>query len=280
MLIDTHSHIYDAAFDGDRDEAVEAAQRAGVRFQLLPAIDSDSYGALFDTARRYEGYCLPMIGLHPTSVGCRDDNERQLRLVERCLESPPMRIYGIGEVGLDLYWSQEREKEQIEVLCRQIELALRYDLPLSVHTRNAMEPMLDVLSGFSGRGLRGVMHAFSGTVRDCERIKSCGDFLFGVGGTVTYKNGTAPFVEVVDLSDMVLETDCPYLPPVPFRGRRNQSAYIVHVCEAVARIKNIEAEQVAEITSRSAASMFGIQNLSSSISAARSREGRSEYLPE
>lgn len=276
-MIDTHSHIYDSAFDDDRADAVEAARRAGVRFQLLPAIDSDSYEAMFDTARRYEGYCLPMIGLHPTSVGDRDEIERQMALVEQYLESPPVRIYGIGEVGLDLYWSQERQREQVEVLCRQIELALRHDLPLSVHTRNAMEPMLSVLSDFAGRGLRGVMHAFSGTVSDYERIKSCGDFLFGVGGTVTYKNGgTAPFVEAVDLSDIVLETDCPYLPPVPFRGKRNQSAYIVYVCQAVARIKNTSPEHVAGVTSRSAAAMFGIQNLSPSISADRSHEGLSE----
>lgn len=189
MLIDTHSHIYDSAFDEDRAEAIDAARASGVEVLLMPAIDSLSHEPMLDVARLYPDYCLPMIGLHPTSVNDNPDYERELSLVEEYLASPPMRFYGIGEVGLDLYWEQRWEREQMDVLRRQIELSLHYDLPLAIHTRQAMPQMCEVLSEFAGRGMRGVMHAFSGTVEDYERIRGYGDFLFGIGGTVTYKKG-------------------------------------------------------------------------------------------
>lgn len=259
MLIDTHSHIYDSAFDPDREEAIEAAKAAGVTALLMPAIDSQSHETMLDTARRHEGYCLPMIGLHPTSVNDNPDYSQELSLVEHYLASPPMRFYAVGEVGLDLYWDQRWEREQMDVLRRQIELSLQYDLPLAIHTRQAMPQMCEVLSEFSGRGMRGVMHAFSGTEEDYERIRSYGDFLVGIGGTVTYKKGgSAPLVASLPLCDIVLETDCPYLPPVPFRGKRNQSAYVSYVCEAVASIKNTSFDEVAAVTSASAKRMFGL----------------------
>ena len=258
-MIDTHSHIYDAAFDEDRDEAVEAARAAGVGILLMPAIDSQSHGAMLCAARCYDGYCLPMMGLHPTSVNDNPDYMYELGLVERYLAEPPVRFYGIGEVGLDLYWEQRWEREQMDVLRRQIELSLLYDLPLAIHTRQAMAQMCEVLSEFSGRGIRGVMHAFCGSVEDYEKICGYGDFLFGIGGTVTYKKGgTAPLVESLPLSDIVLETDCPYLAPVPFRGKRNQSAYVSYVCQAVAEIKSLPCGQVASVTTASAKRMFGL----------------------
>lgn len=259
MLIDTHSHIYDSAFDEDRAEAIDAARASGVEVLLMPAIDSLSHEPMLDVARLYPDYCLPMIGLHPTSVNDNPDYERELSLVEEYLASPPMRFYGIGEVGLDLYWEQRWEREQMDVLRRQIELSLHYDLPLAIHTRQAMPQMCEVLSEFAGRGMRGVMHAFSGTVEDYERIRGYGDFLFGIGGTVTYKKGgTAPLVADLPLGDIVLETDCPYLTPVPFRGRRNQSAYVRYVCDEVARIKNLPPQEIAAVTSDSARRMFRI----------------------
>lgn len=259
-MIDTHSHIYDAAFEQDRDCAIVSARSAGVQALLLPAIDSQSHSSLLETVRAYPDYCFPMIGLHPTSVNDIADYRSELDIVRRLLASAPAgRFYGVGEIGLDLYWDRRREKEQIEVFCSQIELALQYDLPVAVHTRSAMPQMLDVLGSFRSRGLRGVMHAFSGTLQDYRAIKSCGDFLFGIGGTVTYKKSeSAALVAEIPLSDIVLETDCPYLAPVPFRGKRNQSAYITYVCEKVAQIKGVAPESVAEQTTLSARRMFGI----------------------
>ena len=187
MLIDTHSHIYDEVFDGDRDAVVARAREAGVGRILLPAVDGHSYRAMFETARRYAGYCFPMMGLHPTSVNdnprYRDDLER----VARLLEVPPdgIRFCGVGEVGLDLYWSRDFADEQLEALRFQIELALRYELPLVIHTRDAWDEMCGVLEEYRGRGVRGVMHSFCGTREHYRRILGCGDFLFGVGGVVT-----------------------------------------------------------------------------------------------
>lgn len=258
-LTDTHSHIYDEAFDADRDEAITRARSAGVKYMLLPAIDSDSHKALFATCRKYPEICLPMMGLHPTSVNDNMSWREELALVEDLLASPPTgRFYAIGEVGLDLHWSQEYLAEQTEAFEKQIELSIEYDLPLVIHTRDAWPEMLNILDKYKTKGIRGVMHSFSGSLDDYRAILSKGDFAFGIGGPVTYKKSPLPEVVAdMDLSRILLETDCPYLPPVPFRGKRNESSYLTCICEKVAEAKGISTEKVAENTTANARRIFG-----------------------
>lgn len=261
MIIDTHTHIYDKAFDGDRDQAVERARAAGVRFMMCPAIDSGSHGRLFDLCRRHEGVCLPMMGLHPTSVNDNPAWREELALVEKYLASPPagLKFHAVGEVGLDLYWSREWRKEQEEAFARQIELSLHYGSPLVIHTRDAWPQMTEMLSRYADRGLRGVMHSFSGTAEDYLAIKGFGDFMFGIGGPVTYRNSALPdIVRLMPMEDILLETDSPYLPPVPYRGKRNESSYLVNICDRVAEIKELDPAEVAAATTANAGRMFGL----------------------
>ncbi|MBP3356357.1 MAG: TatD family hydrolase [Rikenellaceae bacterium] len=260
-LIDTHTHIYEPEFDEDRRQTMERAAEAGVGRLLFPAIDSGSHERMLAVCRDYPGRCLPMMGLHPTSVNDNPQWRRELDTVERMLAAPPVeRFYGVGEIGLDLYWSADWEREQTEALHAQIELALKYGLPVAIHTRNAWPQMLEVLACYRGRGLRGVMHAFCDSEEHYRRVKRLGGFKFGLGGVTTYKKGGgAELVPRMELEDMVLETDSPYLPPVPFRGRRNESAYIPYICEHIARLKGVAAEAVAEATTRNAVELFGLE---------------------
>ncbi len=257
-LIDTHSHIYDGAFDADRREVAGRAQAAGVAAMLLPATDSESHEALFRTCREYPGVCFPMMGLHPTSINDNPAWRDELALAEKLLANPPVeRFYAIGEVGLDLYWSRDFIGEQTEALERQIELSLEYALPLVIHTRDAWAEMTAVLEKHKGRGVRGVMHSFSGTIEDYRAIRDMGDFSFGIGGPVTYKKSSLPEVVAgIDIAHILLETDCPYLPPVPFRGKRNESSYLTYICEKVAAAKGMSPEKIAAATTENARRVF------------------------
>lgn len=260
-LIDTHSHLYDEAFDTDREEAFERARAEGVQRLLLPAIDSESHERLFDLCRRHPDRCTPMMGLHPTSVNENPRWREELALVEHYLESRPEGIppfCAVGEIGLDLYWSREFREEQIEAFRRQIELSLQYRLPIAVHTRDAWPETVDIMHEYRGRGIRGVFHAFSDGIETYHTLKSCGEFLFGIGGVVTFKKSQlAEVVREMELRDLVLETDCPYLTPVPHRGERNESSYVRFVCEKVAELKGLTPEEVAEATTANAERLFG-----------------------
>lgn len=259
-LIDTHSHLYEPEFDADREETLLRAVEAHVRTLLLPAIDSASHDRLFDLCRRHPESCIPMIGLHPTSVNDNPRWSEELALVERLLATPPediARFCAVGEIGLDFYWSADFRREQIEAFRRQLDLALRYDLPVAIHTRNAYPEMIAIVEDYRGSGLRGVFHAFNEDIETYRKLRSCGDFRFGIGGVVTFKKSlTARTVCEMPLEDIVLETDCPYLTPVPHRGERNESVYVRFVCEKVAELKGLAAEEVAAVTSRNAERMF------------------------
>ncbi len=259
-LVDTHTHLYEPEFDEDREKVIARAVAAGVDRMLFPAIDSGSHERLFDLCRRWSEYCLPMMGLHPTSVNDNPRWKEELDCVERLLAAPPVeRFVAVGEVGLDFYWSRDWQREQEEVFIRQIELSLEYRLPLVIHTRDAWPRMMEILGRYAGCGLCGVLHAFSHTLDCYGRIAEFGDFLFGIGGVVTYrKSGLAEVVAEMDMKDLVLETDSPYLTPVPFRGRRNESAYVRLVCDRVAEIKGVDSEQVAACTTANARRMFGL----------------------
>lgn len=262
-LIDTHSHLYDAAFDDDREEALARATAEGVGRLLLPAIDSDSHERLFALCRRHPDRCTPMMGLHPTSVNDNPRWREELALVERYLQQPPQGVTAfcaVGEIGLDLYWSRDFREEQIEAFGYQIELALHYGQPIAVHTRDAWPETVELIRTFRGRGLRGVFHAFSDGIETYRELKEYGDFAFGIGGVVTYKKSRiADVVREMALSDLVLETDCPYLTPVPHRGERNESAYVRYVCAKVAELKGLDEEEVAAATSATAQRIFGLQ---------------------
>ncbi len=260
-LTDTHSHLYVEEFDADRDAAVARAREAGVVCQLLPAIDTTSCERLFTTCRTYPD-CLPMIGLHPTSVNDNPRWREELEQIASYLAAPPpgLRFYAVGEIGLDLYWSDHYRAEQTTALRRQLEAALRYDLPVSIHTRNAWPEMTALMETYRGSGLRGVFHAFTDTVETYRRLRACGDFAFGIGGVITFRNsGLAQVVSRMDPDDLLLETDCPYLTPTPHRGRRNEPAYVALVCEAVARATGLTPAEAAERTTRRAERMFGLR---------------------
>lgn len=259
-LTDTHSHLYSAEFDQDREEAFARARTAGVAHLLLPAIDSESHEALFDLCRRHPGACLPMMGLHPTSINDNPRWREELELAEHYLKNPPADIPGfcaVGEIGLDFYWSAEFRDEQTEAFRRQCRLAVELDLPVAIHTRNAWPEMLALIEEFRGSGLRGVFHAFADTADTYRQLCACGDFLFGIGGVVTFKKSAlADTVREMDPERLLLETDCPYLTPAPHRGERNESAYVRHVCDKVADLKGLAPELLADITTRNAKRMF------------------------
>lgn len=271
-LIDTHSHLYTEEFDEDRDRAVERAREAGVTHLVFPAIDSESHARMFEAARRYGEYCSVMMGLHPTSVNDNPRWREELDEVERYLtQAPPEgieRFAAVGEIGLDFYWSRDFVAEQTDAFVFQLRLAARLGLPVAIHTRNAWDEMAEILERESeaararGEVLRGVLHAYSDTLETYQRLRRGGKFKFGIGGVVTFKK--SPLAEVVRsmaLEDLVLETDCPYLTPTPFRGKRNESGYISYICHKIAELKGVSPEVVAEITSRNARELFGTELL-------------------
>ena len=262
MLIDTHSHIYDEAFDDDRQEVVERAKAEGVERIVLPAIDGESNERLFDMCREYGDYVVPLMGLHPTSINDNPHWRKELAEVERMLAVPPHgieRFYGVGEIGLDLYWSRDWQAEQTEAFRTQVELALRYNLPIVVHTRDAWAEMADIVEEYRDRSLRGIFHAFSADAEMYERLRKCGDFLFGIGGVVTFKKSAlAEVVKSMRLEDLVIETDSPYLTPAPHRGMRNESSYVRFVAQKIAELKGVTYEEVAEQTTANAKRIFGL----------------------
>ncbi len=259
-LTDTHSHLYDEAFDADREAVFARAVEAGVERLLLPAIDSESHERLFDLCRRHPDRCFPMIGLHPTSINENPRWREELALVERYLAVPPegiARWYGIGEIGLDLYWSRDAQAEQVEAFRRQIDLSLAYGLPIAVHVRDAWPETLEIMCEYRGCGVRGVFHAFSGGLDVYRELRTMGGFCFGIGGAVTFKKSPqADVVREMALGDMVLETDCPYLTPVPHRGERNEPAYVRYVCEKIAELKGLTPEEVAAVTTATTQTLF------------------------
>ena len=262
MLIDTHSHIYDEAFDDDRNEVVERARAEGVERIVLPAIDGESNERLFDMCRACGDYVVPLMGLHPTSVNDNPRWREELVEVETLLANPPQgidRFYGVGEIGLDLYWSRDWQAEQTEAFRAQLDMALKHNLPIVVHTRDAWEEMASIIEEYRDRGLRGIFHAFSADVAMYERLREYGGFVFGVGGVVTFKKSAlAEIVKAMQLEDLVVETDAPYLTPAPHRGTRNESSYVRFVAQKIAELKGVDYEVVAETTTANAKRIFGI----------------------
>lgn len=251
---DTHAHLYDEAFISEEDQAVERAVRAGVTRMILPDIDSQTREAMFSLADRHEGILFPCLGLHPTSIGA--DWEKELAALEGWLSR---KIYAVGEIGMDCYWSKEFIKEQQEALRIQLELADRLDLPVIIHSRESTELIINVLKECRHLNLRGVFHAYSGSIETYRQIERLGDWYIGIGGVLTYKKASiAGTVRDIPLDRILLETDCPYLTPVPFRGKRNESSYIPHIAARLAEILEKGIEEIAETTTANAEKLFRI----------------------
>lgn len=257
-FVDTHTHLYVEEFDEDRELALIRAGEAGVARLFMPNIDDTTVDAMLALCRSHEG-CYPMIGFHPTSVDA--DWKARLAAVRRWLDSPQT-FYGIGEVGLDLYWDKTYKKEQMQALEIQIEWALEHDLPLVVHCREAYPELFEVLAPYKNTGLRGIFHSFTGTEEEAARLLEYTGFLLGINGVVTFKKSVLPSVlPHVPLGRIVLETDSPYLAPVPYRGKRNESAYLVEVAGKLTEIYSVPLEEIARVTTENACRMFRTTDL-------------------
>ena len=252
-FIDTHSHLYDEAFTSEEDLAVARAVEAGVTRMLLPDIDSTSREAMFLLAERHPGALFPTLGLHPTSVASNWMDE--MDAVEKAL--PEHRIWAIGEIGIDCYWSTEFLEQQKEVFRLQLEIAHRNSLPVIIHSRESTELIINILKEHKHLGLHGVFHAYSGSAETFRELQKIGDWYIGIGGVLTYKKASiAETIRNFPLDRIVLETDSPYLTPVPHRGKRNESSYIPHIAEKLAVQKDISIEEVAQTTTENAKRLF------------------------
>ncbi|MCK9218868.1 MAG: TatD family hydrolase [Bacteroidales bacterium] len=253
-FVDTHTHLYAEEFDTDRNEVIHRALENHVSTLLLPAIDSAYHEKLLCLVSGFPELCFPMMGLHPTSV--KENFRDELVMVEKFLLNPNLKFYAVGEIGIDFYWDKSFEKEQKLVFVHQVEVALSLSLPLEIHTRNSMEVTLSLLEERKSPNLSGVFHCFSGNLDQAERAIALG-FRLGIGGVVTYKNsGLQKVVENTGLEHLLLETDAPWLPPAPYRGKRNEPSYLPFIAKKIAEIKNIPLEEVAAITSENARTLF------------------------
>ena len=254
MLIDTHTHIYDPAFDLDRAEAVQRALDAGVGMMLLPNVDASTIAPMLDTHERFPDCTRVMMGLQPEEV--KGDYKQVLAQMEKELEKGI--FIGVGEVGLDFYWDATFEKEQLDAFEVQLQWAKQLGLPLSIHCRNAFNFMARILEKHQDGGLRGVMHCFTGAEEEAQAYLDLG-FHLGLGGVTTYKNcAVKDFLPRIPLDRIVLETDAPYLSPVPHRGKRNEPAFMVATAQRIAEIYQIPFETLSEITTANAKKLFGI----------------------
>lgn len=253
-LIDTHCHIYLEDFRSDMDEIIYRAEAENVQQFYLPGIDSRYIDDILLLEKKFPGKCIPMIGLHPCSV--KENYKQELEIIQQWLTK--RKFAAIGEAGLDFYWDKTFVTQQYEAFRIQLEWAILYGMPMVIHTRNAMKETIAVVNEYVSRQPKGIFHCFSGSYEDAVAIIDAG-FYLGIGGVITYKNaGLAEVVEKIDVTNLVLETDAPYLSPVPFRGKRNESSYIKYIAEKLAQIKKMTVEQVAAITTANAQKIFGI----------------------
>jgi TatD DNase family protein len=254
QLIDTHTHLYLPEFDSDRDEMITRAISSDVEKLLMPNIDIGSVGPMLSVAGRYKNICYPMIGLHPTSI--KNDYLVQLGELEKVASE--YKFIAIGEIGIDLYRDKTFINEQKAALKRQIEFALRSRLPVVIHSRNSFPELFSVLGEFAGEDISGVFHAFSGSISDAEKAVRMG-FMLGIGGPLTYKNSGLPgIIKSIGIEHVVTETDSPYLSPVPFRGKRNESSYIRIIIKKLAEIFGEEEGTIASVTFKNACRLFNI----------------------
>ena len=251
-LIDTHCHLYLPSFSGDIEDVIQRALTAGVGRFYLPAIDRGNEDFMLSLEKRYPDICFAMQGLHPCSV--KGNVTDELRHVEQSLSERS--FVAVGEIGLDFYWDRSFEKEQFHAFHRQIEWALHYDLPIVIHSRESIVQTISVVRDHQKGKLRGIFHCFNDDEKLANQIIELG-FYLGIGGTLTFKNSKLPdTIKNIGMGNIVLETDAPYLPPVPYRGKRNESSYIVYTAGKMAEILGLDLEEVARITTTNAKRIF------------------------
>jgi TatD DNase family protein len=254
ILIDTHAHIYTDEFDEDQQKVVERAKEKGIRSILMPAIDSTTHFRMLQLEKDHPELCMAMMGVHPTSV--KANYVEELRVAEDHLSR--RKFVAVGETGLDFYWDLTYKEQQYDAFRRQIQWAKQYDIPVVIHSRNSTNECIEAVREQQDGRLKGVFHCFSGTTEQAKAVMGLG-FYLGIGGVVTFKNGGLDKVmQEIDLSYVVLETDAPYLAPVPYRGKRNESSYIIYVAEKLAGIKGSSVEEIAATTTANARKLFGL----------------------
>jgi TatD DNase family protein len=252
--IDSHAHIYSSEFDTDRNEVIKRAKEAGVNRILMPAIDSSTHDSMLRLENEFPGTCISMMGLHPCSVGA--NYEEELRIAEEYLSN--QKFVAVGEIGLDFYWDVSFKDQQYKAFHRQIEWALHYDIPISIHSRNATDECIQVVQQHQRGNLKGVFHCFSGTIEQAQKVIEAG-FYLGIGGVLTFKNaGLDKILQEIDPVHLILETDAPYLAPVPFRGKRNECSYIPLIAQKLADVKETGIDRIAEITTASTEKLFAL----------------------
>jgi len=251
MLIDTHIHLYAEEFNADREQLIKKALQNGIQRFYLPNIDSSSIEVMHQLENDYPDHCFAMMGLHPCSV--KDNVEEELNMVHEWLQR--RKYAAIGEIGIDLYWDKTFLNEQVYAFKKQINWALEYDYPIVIHCRDAFDEIFEVLSSYSILP-KGIFHCFSGNSKQAAQVIELG-FKLGIGGVLTFKNsGLDKVVESIDLQHLVLETDAPYLAPVPFRGKRNEPVYLSEIARKLAEIKQVDFDTLAEVTAANATALF------------------------
>jgi TatD DNase family protein len=253
-LIDTHCHIYSSEFDADRPAMLGRAEYEGITKMLMPAIDISTHVQMLGLENEFPGKCLSMMGLHPCSV--KENYLDELAVVEQHFEKRP--FVAVGETGLDFYWDLTYTKQQYQAFQRQIELALHYNIPLVIHSRNSIDECIELVKKNQKGKLKGVFHCFSGSIEQAVKINDL-NFYLGIGGVLTFKkSGLDTVLMQIGLDRIVLETDAPYLAPVPFRGKRNECSYLKYVAEKLAGIKKMAVEEIAETTTANAKELFNL----------------------
>lgn len=251
-MIDTHAHIYAEEFQEDLEKTIQRAQDCGIEKILMPNIDAQSIDPMMDLEKAYPDLCYPMMGLHPCYV--KEDYLNQLKVIERWFET--RKFLAVGEIGTDLYWDKTFWSQQQEAFHFQCKLALKYNLPIVIHSRDSIDETIDMVMDYVDQGLRGVFHCFTGTVEQATRITGMG-FYLGLGGVSTFKNGGLDkVIPYLDKTKIVLETDAPYLAPAPNRGKRNEPSYLSLIAERVAGYLEISVDDLVSLTTRNANSLF------------------------
>jgi TatD DNase family protein len=257
MLIDTHAHLYAEEFDEDRSAMIQKASDASVYYILLPNIDVESIPKMEEVAANYLN-CIQMMGLHPAYV--KEDWEQQLEVMEQKLFQNPKLYCAVGEIGMDLYWDKTFIEAQKIAFRRQVSWAKELGLPIAIHARESFPEILEILDEMNDESLKGVFHCFTGHEQIARHILNYGGFKLGIGGVVTYKNShLAELLKKIDLEHLVIETDAPYLTPVPFRGKRNESSYVKYVAEKLSDIYQVSVDMIAEVTSKNAIELFQLE---------------------
>lgn len=258
MFIDTHTHLFSEEFNDDRSLVVKKAIDCGVEKMLLPNIDVNSIQPLFDLCNAFPQNCFAMMGLHPGSVD--EHFESQLSTIKHALFSDKERCVAVGEIGMDLYWDKTFVEQQRIAFATQINWAKELNIPIVIHAREAFDEIFTVLDELNDERLSGVFHCFTGDATQAQKVVNYGNFKLGIGGVVTYKKSSLPEVlATVDLKHLILETDSPYLAPVPFRGKRNESSYVMHVAEKLADIYQVSLKTIEETTTNNAKELFKLK---------------------